>query len=96
MPREIPALLPLPHDPSSADVEAHDKKSHRRRKRQLCIRDWAKQLCFVRFGEDGIVVSLDGKNFDDKPKAPGSFRVGFNAKRDQPTKLEVVIVAPQR
>lgn len=56
----------------------------------------AKHHCFVRFDEDGIRVSLDGDNFDQKPRVPGSFRVGFNAQRDKPTKLDVVIVAPQR
>lgn len=56
----------------------------------------AKGHCFVRFDEDGIRVSLDGEHFDQKPRVPGSFRVGFNAQRGKPTKLDVVIVAPQR
>ena len=55
-----------------------------------------KRHCFVRFDEDGIHVSQDGKNFDEKPTAPGSFRVGLKAQRGDPTKLEVVIVAPKR
>ncbi len=56
----------------------------------------AKRHCFVRFGGDGIRVSTDGRHFDEKPKAPGSFHVGFSAKRGEPTKLEVAIVAPKR
>ena len=55
----------------------------------------AKQHCFVRFSADGIRSSLDPKNFD-KPKTPGTFRIGLNAQRGQPAKLDVIIATPRR
>jgi hypothetical protein len=52
--------------------------------------------CFVRFGGDGIKVSADGRNFDERPQQPGSFRIGLHSERDKPTKLEVFIATPRR
>lgn len=56
----------------------------------------AKQHCFVRFDENGIRTSRDGRDFDRKPSQPGSFRVGLRSERGQPTELEVTIVGPKR
>jgi hypothetical protein len=56
----------------------------------------AKQHCFVRFGRDGIHASLDPEHFQSKPRAPGAFRVGFDATPGQPTTLDIVISGPRR
>ena len=56
----------------------------------------AKQHCFVRFDGDGIRVSQNGEHFDEKPRVPGSFQVGLGAQLGQPSRLNVIIVAPQR
>jgi hypothetical protein len=56
----------------------------------------ATQHCFLRVGSDGFRLGLDPDHLDDKPRKPGSFRIGFGAARGQPAKVEVVIAAPQR
>jgi hypothetical protein len=56
----------------------------------------AKQHCYVRFGADGVRVSLDPTNFPDKGGKPGSFRFGLKAVRGEPAKLDVGIATPQR
>jgi hypothetical protein len=56
----------------------------------------AKQHCFVRFGPDGIRVSLDPEHFHSKPRAPGALRVGFNSTAGQPPTLDVAITSPRR
>jgi hypothetical protein len=56
----------------------------------------AKQHCFVRFDAEGIRTSKDGRDFDQKPSKPGSFRIGLGSKKGEPTKLEVAIVGPRR
>jgi hypothetical protein len=38
----------------------------------------------------GIVLS------GDKPKTPGTFRIGLNAQRGEPAKLDVIIATPRR
>src|SRR5450755_780394 len=49
----------------------------------------AKQHCFVRFSADGVRASLDPRNFEQKPKTPGSFRFGLKVQRGEPAKLDV-------
>jgi|GEM_PF-2196584 len=56
----------------------------------------AKQRCFVRFSDEGVRASLDPRNFDQKPKVPGSFRFGLKVVRGEPTKLDVGIATPRR
>jgi hypothetical protein len=56
----------------------------------------AKQHCFVRFAADGVRSSLDARNFDQKPKRPGSFHFGLKVLRGEPAKLDVGIATPQR
>ena len=56
----------------------------------------AKQHCFVRFSADGVRASLDPRNFDQKPKTPGSFRFGLKVLRGEPAKLDVGIATPRR
>jgi hypothetical protein len=56
----------------------------------------AKRHAFVRIDARGVRVSQDGKNFDAKPRRPGTFSVGFGAKTDMPPRLNVAITAPQR
>jgi len=56
----------------------------------------AKQHCFVRFSADGIRSSLDPGNFDQKPRAPGSFHFGLKVLRGEPAKLDVGIATPRR
>lgn len=56
----------------------------------------AKQHCFVWFGADGVRAAPDLAHLDEKPRQPGSFRVGFNTGPNQGTKLDVVIVGPKR
>jgi hypothetical protein len=56
----------------------------------------AKQHCFVRFSADGVRSSLDPRNFEQKPKTPGSFRFGLNVQRGGPVKLDVGIATPRR
>jgi hypothetical protein len=54
----------------------------------------AARHCFVRFDEHGVRSSPDGVKFDD-PKEPGSFRIGLNATREQPPRLDVILRAPR-
>jgi hypothetical protein len=56
----------------------------------------AKHHCFVRGWRDGIRVSLDGEHFDEKPRTPGRFHVGFEAHSGEATRLDVVVVGPRR
>ena len=56
----------------------------------------AKQHCFVRFSADGVRSSLDPRNFEQKPKTPGSFRFGLKVLRGEPAKLDVGIATPRR
>jgi hypothetical protein len=56
----------------------------------------AKQHCFVRFSAEGVRASLDPRNFDQTPKAPGSFRFGLKVTSSEPTKLDVAITTPRR
>ena len=56
----------------------------------------AKQHCFVRFSADGIRSSLDPRNFEQKPRTPGSFRIGLKVLRGEPGKLDVGIATPRR
>ncbi len=56
----------------------------------------ARQHCFVRFGEGGIRVSLDGKTFDQKPRVPGSFMIGLHATRTEAPSLQVHVKGPRR
>ena len=56
----------------------------------------AKQHCFVRFSAEGIRSSLDPRNFDQKPKTPGTFRFGLKVLRGEPPKLDVAIATPRR
>jgi hypothetical protein len=56
----------------------------------------AKQHCFVRFSADGVRASLDPRNFEQKPKTPGSFRFGLKVLRGEPAKLDVAIATPRR
>jgi hypothetical protein len=39
----------------------------------------ARRRFFVRMGPDGLTVSLDGVHFGERPKAPGTFRIGLSA-----------------
>jgi len=54
----------------------------------------AKEHCFVRVGADGFRFSRDGVHFD-KPRQPGSFRVGLWKRRDEHARLDVIIVGPR-
>jgi hypothetical protein len=56
----------------------------------------AKQHCYVRFSADGIRSSLDPRNFDQKPKTPGTFHFGLKVLRGEPAKLDVGIATPRR
>jgi hypothetical protein len=56
----------------------------------------AKRRVFVRFGSDGMHVSSDGVNFDQKPREPGRFQLGFSATKTTPPKLQAHVVAPKR
>lgn len=56
----------------------------------------AKRHIFVRFAMDGVRTSLDGVEFDRKPRVPGSFRFGLRAVKGEPTRFEIAIVAPKR
>ena len=51
--------------------------------------------CFVRFSRDGIRVSADGTNFDEKPRQPGRFAIALHSENGQRTKLDVSIVTPR-
>jgi hypothetical protein len=41
----------------------------------------ARRRFFLRMGPDGLTVSLDGVHFGERPKAPGTFRLGLEASR---------------
>lgn len=55
----------------------------------------AKQRFFVRMDGSGLAVSTDGVHFGERPKAPGSFRLGLSATREG-TKVEVGVKMPSR
>jgi hypothetical protein len=55
----------------------------------------ATQRCFVRIDRKGLRLSADPDHFDDKPKQPGSFRVGLWVDREQHAKVDVVIATPR-
>ena len=54
----------------------------------------AKEHCFVRVGADGFRLSRDGVHFE-KPRTPGSFRVGLGSRPGEHVRLDVVIVGPR-
>lgn len=54
----------------------------------------AQEHGFVRVDSDGFRFSRDGEHFD-KPRQPGSFRIGFWSRPGQQTRLDVVIVGPR-
>jgi hypothetical protein len=54
----------------------------------------AKEHCFVRLGSDGFRLSRDGEHFD-KPRQPGTFRVGLRSRPGEPTTLDVIVVGPR-
>jgi len=54
----------------------------------------AKEHCFVRVDAKGFRVSRDGVHFD-KPRHPGTFRIGFWSHPGQPGRLDVVIEGPR-
>lgn len=41
-----------------------------------------KRHCFVRLDKRGLKTSLDGKNFDWSPVAPGTFRIGLRVTKE--------------
>jgi hypothetical protein len=55
-----------------------------------------KQHYFLRVSAKGLRMSPDPDHFDDKPKQPGTFRVGFWLDRDQRAKVDIVIATPRR
>jgi hypothetical protein len=56
----------------------------------------AKQHCFVRFSKEGVRTSLDGTDFDRKPRQPGSFRFGLVARPGEQPHLDVALSTPRR
>jgi len=44
----------------------------------------------------GLRTSLDGKSFDDKPRTPGSFRLGVSVTKDKGAHAELHIKTPTR
>jgi hypothetical protein len=54
----------------------------------------AKEHCFLRVGSDGFRVSRDGEHFD-KPRTPGTFRVGLWSRPGEQARLDVIIVGPR-
>jgi hypothetical protein len=54
-----------------------------------------KEHYFLRVGDGGLRMSPDPDHFD-KPKHPGSFRVGFWLGPDQRAKVNVVVAAARR
>lgn len=55
----------------------------------------AKRRFFVRVDAKGLQVSLDGAHFGEKPKEPGSFRLGLSAKPEG-TRVEIDVKMPKR
>jgi hypothetical protein len=58
------------------------------------IRLRAKQHFYLRILRSDIKASVDGVHFDEKPKAPGSFRVGLGVYKDG-VRAEFRIVTPR-
>jgi hypothetical protein len=54
-----------------------------------------KKHYFLRIGADGFRMSPDPEHFDDKPKQPGSFQIGFWVDPSQHAKVNVLIAAPR-
>ncbi len=54
----------------------------------------AKRHCFVMMGPNRLKTSLDGKDFEQKPKAPGRFRVGLELTRER-QQLVVDVTTPK-
>jgi hypothetical protein len=55
----------------------------------------AKERCYVRIDEHGVRSSRDPARFDEKPKAPGSFMLGFSH-RDTGPSLQVRVRTPRK
>jgi hypothetical protein len=54
----------------------------------------AKHHCFVRIEAGGMHASLDGNDFEARPKVPGRFRIGFETGKAGPMLL-VEIATPR-
>jgi len=55
-----------------------------------------KQHYFLRINADGLRMSPDPEHFDDKPKLPGSFQIGFWVAPEQRAKVNIKIATPRR
>lgn len=55
----------------------------------------AKRTFFLRVAKEGLSISPDGKTFGEKPRVPGSFRMGVSATRERGLRGEIVIHTPQ-
>jgi len=55
----------------------------------------AKERCYVRIDSSGIHASATPDGFDQKPRAPGSFFLGF-AHHDTGPSVEIKVRTPQR
>jgi hypothetical protein len=54
----------------------------------------ARRRFFMRLSRDGLAVSLDGVHFGERPKQPGTFRLGLSA-TPQGTRFHVDIKTPK-
>lgn len=54
----------------------------------------AKRRFFVRVAADGLKVSTDGVHFGERPKEPGSFRLGLSVKPEG-ARVEVGVKMPK-
>lgn len=54
-----------------------------------------KRPFFLRIDERGLRISLDGKDFDTKPREPGAFAFGLGATKEG-TRAQLRIKTPQR
>lgn len=53
----------------------------------------AKRRFFVKIDKSGLTVSTDGVHFGERPKQPGSFRLGLAVKREG-AKVEIGVKMP--
>ncbi len=55
-----------------------------------------KKTCFMRVDDRGLRVSDDGVNFDEKPRAPGSFQFGVGMTKEGGKRGTLRVTTPAR
>jgi hypothetical protein len=54
-----------------------------------------KSSCFLRVDDRGLRISVDGRDFDTKPKQPGTFQIGLGVMKEG-KRASLRVVTPRR